>query len=165
MTVDTGSRVNANAGYGIRRATLFDLLAIRWLEKQVFPHDAYGLIEILVLFVSPGMHNLKLIAPDGALAGFAAAGKLFGLGRTWIVTIGIHPDHQRRGLGRWLLAECEARITTGPIYLTVRRSNARAQDLYLRNGYREFHVRRGYYPNGEDGIEMRKDLDPPGIQR
>ena len=45
------------------------------------------------------------------------------------------------------------------MFLEVRADNPRAHGLYLRRGFAEIGVRRGYYqPSGMDAIVMRKDL-------
>ena len=45
------------------------------------------------------------------------------------------------------------------VFLEVRADNPRAHGLYLRRGFEEIGVRRGYYqPSGADAIVMRKDL-------
>ena len=143
--------------YRLVRASWRDVFALNRLEKAVFPADAYGYFELLTLLLWPRMVNLKVVGEGGALAGFAAGGQFPVGGKQWIMTIGIHPDHQRQGLAWRLPAEVEARLPAPTVYLTVRRSNDRAHQLYLRNGYRDVQIKPRYYPDGETGIEMRKD--------
>ncbi len=143
--------------YRIVRATWRDIRAVRRLELAVFPKDAYAYPELWMLLVWPGGVNLKAVAADGSLVGFVSGGRMAGGGRTWIITLGVHPDHRRRGLGRRLLEACEARLSDPTIYLTVRAGNTPAILLYEQMGYRRLRTRPGYYPDGEDGVEMRKD--------
>jgi ribosomal-protein-alanine N-acetyltransferase len=43
--------------------------------------------------------------------------------------------------------------------LEVRQDNPRARGLYLRHGFEEIGIRRGYYqPSGVDAVVMRKVL-------
>ena len=45
------------------------------------------------------------------------------------------------------------------VLLEVRKDNPRARRLYLRHGFAEVGVRRGYYqPSGVDAVVMRKGL-------
>ena len=144
-------------GYRLAHASWRDLLAVHRLERVIFPGDAYAYPELFLLLVWPRMINLKVIDGRGRLVGFVSGGPFPTGGRLWIMTLGIHPEHQRQGLAWRLLAACEVRIPMGPIFLTVRQSNERAYLLYLRNGYIDVRTKRGYYPDGEAGVEMRKD--------
>ena len=56
-----------------------------------------------------------------------------------------------------LAAEAAARGASS-LMLEVRASNAAARRLYARHGFEELHVRRRYYPGGEDAVIMRKAL-------
>lgn len=44
------------------------------------------------------------------------------------------------------------------VFLEVRVSNAAAQLLYLKKGFKGLYARSRYYPNGEDAIVMKKEL-------
>lgn len=147
----------AAADYRVLPASWRDVLALYRLERLVFPRDTYSPLELFLLLLWPGLVNLKAVAPDGAAVGFISGGRLPGGRKTWIVTLGVHPAHQRRGLGRLLLETCESRLDARTLYLTVRQSNAPALALYRHTGYRQVQLKPGYYPGGETGIEMRKD--------
>ncbi len=71
--------------------------------------------------------------------------------------------HRREGIGRGLVEEALAfsaveRVRL--ILLEVRRSNAAAIALYRKLGFAASNVRRGYYTDGEDAVEMLLELDP-----
>lgn len=69
---------------------------------------------------------------------------------------------RRRGLGRALLAELvsEARsLAASAIYLEVRPSNAAALALYLGAGFSEVGRRPRYYPDGEDALLLRREVE------
>ncbi len=58
--------------------------------------------------------------------------------RGWINYLAVHPDHQRRGSGRELMAEAERRLRARgcpKINLQVRASNAEALAFYNRLGF------------------------------
>lgn len=84
-----------------------------------------------------------------------------------ILQLCTHPQAQRRGLGRRLvaavLADCAAAGCVA-VFLEVRRSNAAAVALYEAAGFAVCGVRRGYYPalhgDGppEDALLLRCDL-------
>jgi ribosomal-protein-alanine N-acetyltransferase len=81
-----------------------------------------------------------------------------------LLNICIAPKFQGQGFGRALLnevIELADEHSASVVLLEVRRSNHRAQQLYLQSGFNEISVRRGYYPaeNGrEDAILMAMDL-------
>ncbi|NDJ77961.1 MAG: GNAT family N-acetyltransferase [Chloroflexi bacterium] len=147
-------------GYAIRRATLFDLRAVYRLERVIFPRDAYPYLDLALLFLTPRVINRKIVAPDGALVGFVCAVLGARQDRGWIVTIGIDPAHQRRGLGQALLAHAEERIGRTHIRLTVREGNHPAIRLYARTGYTTIERKIGYYRDGETGLVMEKHMNP-----
>ena len=62
------------AGYALRRATVFDLRAVYRLERLIFPRDAYPYADLFLLFVLPGMLNQKIVAPDGSHHAIFGAG-------------------------------------------------------------------------------------------
>ena len=70
-------------------------------------------------------------------------------GEAHLLNLSIAPGWQRKGHGSALLREAIAiarmRRARG-IFLEVRPSNAGAQSLYTRFGFRRIGVRRGYYP-------------------
>lgn len=81
-----------------------------------------------------------------------------------LLNICVTPEFQGKGLGRKILdhvIEFAETKSAAVILLEVRRSNQRAQQLYLRAGFNEMSVRAKYYPaeNGrEDAILMAMDL-------
>ncbi len=143
-------------GYRITRATLFDLRAVHDLERRIFPRDAYPYADLVLLFIAPRVTNLKIVAPDGSLAAFVSAIRSPLRARGWIITIGVHPAHQRRGLGRALLARAEQRLREPTVRLTVREGNVPALTLYRHTGYTIVERRPGYYRDGEAGLIMEK---------
>jgi ribosomal-protein-alanine N-acetyltransferase len=156
--------MNTNAlvlgdSFMVSDARLFDLPAIRRLEQVCFPKDAYDIFTLLSLAVTPGVMRLKAIAEDrlvGYLAGEIRADEATG----WVITIGVLPRYQGRGIGRALLSSAEKamRARANFMKLTVRRSNTSAIRLYDQCGYQWVSTIRGYYHDGEDGLIMKKDL-------
>lgn len=159
MAADPAPAAHLSAqGYRLQRATLLDLRAVYRLERVIFPFDAYAYLDLAALFVFPGMRNLKVVAPDNSLAGFVSAGPARMRQRGWIITLGVAPAHQRRGIGRWLLEEAEQRMGRPEMRLTVRASNVPAITLYRRAGYAVVERKPGYYRNGETGLVMERKM-------
>lgn len=149
--------------YTLQQATLRDVWKIRQLEKSVFPKDAYPLLEIVFLILAPISRNFKLVAPNGELAGFIAGTVATGSHPGWIITLGVSPKYQRNGLGRFLLQWCERELHAERIRLTVRAGNLAAYTLYAETGYTDVRRRHRYYRDGEDGIEMEKQVNPQSV--
>jgi ribosomal-protein-alanine N-acetyltransferase len=146
--------------YLIKPATLRDVHTIRRLELITFPKDAYSYLNLSSLLMWPGGAHFKVVASHPAehedVVGFVSATPDWGRQFDWIVTLGVHPSHQNRGLGRRLLVAAEAAMTQPHIRLTVRTSNVSAIHLYESAGYVRSYIEPRYYSDGEDGIVMEK---------
>lgn len=73
-------------------------------------------------------------------------------GEAHLLNFSIAAQHQRRGLGGALLERVIAHARESgarSMFLEVRPSNAGAQRLYQRFGFRRVALRRGYYPAAE----------------
>jgi len=80
-----------------------------------------------------------------------------------LIHIATHPGARRRGAARALMGQLvdhamEHRCRL--VLLEVRRSNRAAIRLYRAFGFTAMGVRRAYYSDGEDAIEMMLTLDP-----
>ncbi len=78
-----------------------------------------------------------------------------------ILDVAIAGAHRRAGHGRALVAELLRRSGAEGAKLAVlevRASNAPARALYRALGFDEARVRRGYYADGEDGVELHAHL-------
>lgn len=74
---------------------------------------------------------------------------LVAAGEAHLLNLSIAEPHQRRGYGTALLNEATAlarKLGANDVFLEVRPSNRKAQDLYYRYGFRKIAVRRDYYP-------------------
>lgn len=85
-------------------------------------------------------------------------------GECHLLNVCVHPDYQRRGLGRSMVQHLLG-VSRGhgaeKAFLEVRVSNRPAIALYVSEGFKSIGIRRGYYPNGagrEDALVMARDL-------
>lgn len=149
--------VASSETFAIAYASLFDLLSIWRVERAAFTKDAYDLLTLFNMALTPRLVRLKAVA-DGRVAGFVAGeiNKQESCG--WIITIAVHPSVQGRGIGTALLLAAEQALHASRVKLTVRRSNLRAITLYERCGYKWVNTYRRYYHDGEDGLVMEKRL-------
>lgn len=106
--------------------------------------------------------TLLVVRPGGF-----ALGQLAGPEAT-LLTLAVHPDCRRRGLGRALVADFERAATTRgaeDAFLEVAETNAAARALYAAAAYQLIGRRRGYYQRpaqpAVDALLLRKLLSPP----
>lgn len=87
-----------------------------------------------------------------------------GAGECHLLNICVHPEHQRKGLGRAMinfLLMLARRKGARVALLEVRMSNTRAYKLYTEMGFDEIGIRKDYYParaGREDAIILARDL-------
>jgi ribosomal-protein-alanine acetyltransferase len=100
---------------------------------------------------------------EGRIVGYVI-GVIENFGRTGhIVSICVHSDYRRRGVGRRLMEILEELFRKkGAIEtkLEVRVSNEPAINLYRSMGYTIIGIHQGYYSDGEDAYIMSKNLYP-----
>jgi ribosomal-protein-alanine N-acetyltransferase len=138
-------------------ASLFDLGALRKLERACFDKDAWPLLDLIAALTFSEVTRFKALA-DNQMIGFVAADPRPNEGWAWIATIGVDPRYRRRGVGRALLHACENKLNLPRVRLTVRLSNTAAISMYEKEGYKTIDIWKGYYNNGEDGMVMEKNL-------
>jgi [ribosomal protein S18]-alanine N-acetyltransferase len=160
-----------------------DLAAVLDLERELFPDDAWTPEMFADEVSQPPDTRLYLVAEHGlvrdqavdrdsgpgrgtGLAGYAGMMFVPGApgrgGAADVLTIAVSESSWGLGIGSALLGalidEARRRRCT-EVFLEVRKDNPRARGLYLRRGFEEIGVRRGYYqPANVDAIVMRKDL-------
>jgi [ribosomal protein S18]-alanine N-acetyltransferase len=109
----------------------------------------------------PWAHLWVVRNPDGRAIAFSLAWHV--ADELHILNVATHPSEQRRGIGASLVAAAidfaRARRTR-QVFLEARRSNGGAIRLYRSAGFFVLGIRRRYYPDDEDAVEMALLLDP-----
>ncbi len=139
-------------------ASLLDLNALNRLERACFGKDAWPLFDLVAVLTFAEVVRLKAVEAN-QMVGFVAGDPKPSEGFSWIATIGVLPEFQRRGIGRELLRACEAKLTTPRIRLSVRTSNSGAIQLYELEGYVRVDVWQGYYNDGGAALVMEKQRE------
>lgn len=139
----------------IEAASILDLNALTRLERACFGADAWPWLDLVAVLTFPDVVRLKAVE-DGEMLGFAAGDPRTSEGFSWIATIGVAPEHRRRGIGRELLRACESQLKTPRLRLSVRTSNAAAIHLYETEGYIRMQVWQNYYRDREAALVMEK---------
>ena len=100
----------------------------------------------------------EVLVDEGAVVAYFVA--MAGVDELHLLNITVAPAHQGRGLGSLMLDMVQdhgRQQALSMLLLEVRRSNPRARALYLRRGFAEVGLRRGYYPalqGREDALVM-----------
>lgn len=137
-----------------------DLPAVIAVEQDIypFPWTAGNFADSL-----EAGHEAWLLEAEGRLVAYALLMRV--IDEVHLLNLAVAAQWQGRGLGGRLLEWLCARAAEDGVcamFLEVRPSNARAQALYLRSGFRQVGVRRRYYPSWnherEDAIVMRREL-------
>jgi ribosomal-protein-alanine N-acetyltransferase len=145
--------------------TMDDLYSVFQIEKAAnqFPWSQQNFTDSL----DAGHHGWVYCDEYNTIMGYAVV--QFILDEAHLLNICVDPDLQGRGFGRRILEhviEHAKSRDSAIVVLEVRRSNKKAQNLYLQMGFNEMSVRRGYYPaqqGREDAILMGLDLDMMAI--
>ena len=95
--------------------------------------------------------------------------KLLGLCSAWLVIdelhitfLAIHPIHQRKGLGKFLLSDLIKRsksFQTNQIHLEVRDNNEPAKAFYKSMGFKIVGNRSNFYKDGSDALLLNKETN------
>ncbi|HEX5004014.1 MAG TPA: ribosomal protein S18-alanine N-acetyltransferase [Gemmatimonadales bacterium] len=147
--------------FPIRPASFADAAAMAAVERRCFsdPWPLEGFREVLGM---PGTVALVMTDADETIAYFMAREIL---GTAEVLNLAVVPEYRGRGLGAALLDAGLAAVSArggSEIFLEVRASNAVAQALYARRGFRTAGRRRGYYRRpDEDALVLRLLIDPP----
>ncbi len=112
------------------------------------------------LLTAPNILGYKIITSEKRMVGFifiAVSNETIG----HITTVGIAPEHRKRGLAKKLLEHAEKALKKrnyDSAVLEVRVSNYIAQNLYHQLGYTIIQKINRYYADGEDAYLMAKAL-------
>lgn len=150
-------------GFGLHEAGLGDYFALSRLERVCFREDAWSVLDMVPVLTDRRIFRRKLIQiEDQKLIGFVAVELNTDEKTGFLLTIGVDPNCQRRGLGRYLLQisedACRAAFTGGRLKLTVNVENHNAIALYRKFDYRTVGWIRDYYGEGRSAYLMEKAL-------
>jgi tRNA threonylcarbamoyladenosine biosynthesis protein TsaB len=148
------------AGMTLLPMTREDIDAVLAIETavQAFPWSARNIEDAL----AAGYPAWVLHEAGGGAVGFYIA--MHAPDVAHLLVIAVRRDAQGGGLGRYLMAHCEAAAAAlglEGVLLEVRPSNEQAQRFYARQGFKQIGLRRGYYPAAHGGREDARVLQKP----
>lgn len=147
--------------YSIRPLTKKQLKEVLKLNLRCFKAgENYTKYTFSYLLTEPNTLSYRIVTPNENMVGFIFI-MCNSNGAGHITTIGIAPEHRRRGLAVKILQHTENALRKreiSMITLEVRAGNIAAQNLYRGLGYSIIQRLKEYYNNGEDGFLMVKSL-------
>jgi len=157
MAGDSSTR--AVEGLSVREVRYKDIPAIYEIERLCFK-DPYEL-PLLEMYYAISRSLFLVAEKEGRVVGYA-----IGLAKKWgeghVISIAVHPEWRRRGVGKRLMLELlekMRRMGVRWVRLEVRVSNEAAINLYRRLGFSIEGVLKGYYRDGEDAYLMIRVLE------
>ena len=150
----------------IRRITPADCGAIAALEATLFA-TAFDQARLIALQTNPVFCGFVDLVPDQDHSQFTSADNLASYlggyllammidGEAEILSIGVTPDRQSRGVGKQLLQhffDHGVSRNMARVLLEVAEDNVPALGLYRDFGFVEFARRKGYYRQGNQKID------------
>lgn len=143
----------------IREMTVDDLGKVIDIEIAAYEHP--WTLGILRDCIRVG-YSCWVYEDKGRIVGYSII--MFGGSESHVLNLCVHPDYQRRGIGRVMLEHLTQTARDSgadTILLEVRTSNIIAMQLYLAADFHELGVRANYYPDHdgrEDAIILAKSL-------
>ncbi len=147
--------------YDMRPLTVTHLDECWRLDQRCFVDgEAYSRDTFEYLLTAPESVSYRAVTHGGQMVGF-----IIGLVEPdhtgHVTTVGVAPEHRRRGLAHRLMQKAEdgfRRRDVRIVRLEVRSINTGAQKLYQNLGYTVTQRLPRYYSNGGDGLLMIKPL-------
>ncbi len=147
--------------YELKSLSIKDLDPLLRLNIRCFRNgENYTKHTFNYLLTQPQSLGFGAVTPTGDMVGFILVMNNPD-GSAHITTIGVAPEHRRRGVAEMLIGRVDSSLrdrAVSTIVLEVRVSNFAAQRLYLNSGYTIVQRMIRYYHNGEDGYLMMKSI-------
>lgn len=140
----------------LRRATPIDAPAVAAMEAVCFA-DPWSESAIATDLAADACRSW-IAEEEGAAVGYLLGTRV--LDELTVARIASLPSRRRKGVGRRLLEHAIRSAQDGgvnAVFLEVRAGNAAAVALYESTGFSVTRRRRGYYADGEDALDMRRD--------
>jgi [ribosomal protein S18]-alanine N-acetyltransferase len=97
-------------------------------------------------------HKYLVARDENKVVGYIGVEKI--LDEIHIINMAVDPGYRGQGVGNRLMQH--VLNDEEVFFLEVRVSNETAKKIYERYGFKDIHVRKGYYADGEDACVMRR---------
>jgi [ribosomal protein S18]-alanine N-acetyltransferase len=145
-------------GFVLRACDFKDLDQVSQVEKASFPDRPYSKLDF-VYCMSVAREGFIVACKDGPVIGYVIATGQGEVGS--IQSIAVSPRYRERGVGEALMRSAIDHLAGRfeRVCLLVDAKNEKAIRLYRELSFGETgNVFEKYYPNGDDAIEMAREL-------
>jgi ribosomal-protein-alanine N-acetyltransferase len=142
----------------LRPFELRDLGQVIKVEEASFPERPYSKMDFLSCLLI-ARDGFIVAVKDGSVIGYVIA--MGGRGEGLIQSIAVLPESRGKGVGEMLMKSATEHLARRfrRVSLLVDADNEKAFRLYRRLSFSETgRIIEGYYPNGDDAIEMAKEV-------
>lgn len=144
----------------IRKMRVEDLHVIEEMENILFT-SPWKYEDFLYEINENAFSHNYVVEDNNEIVGYVGLWIMYD--QSQITTIGVHPNHQRKGIGQMMMdSMIEETINhqCATMSLEVRVSNHKAISLYEKNGFEKVALRKNYYEdNHEDAYLMVKQME------
>ncbi|WP_456407081.1 ribosomal protein S18-alanine N-acetyltransferase [Thiolapillus sp.] len=135
-----------------------DLTSVMAIEERIYSHPWSRMIFSDCLDTG---YDCRIYETEQEIMAYSVMSSA--VGEAHLLNLAVHPLHQGKGLGRFVLRSVilQAREKADTLFLEVRASNQIARQLYESEGFNEIGQRFDYYPaeNGrEDALVFARPL-------
>jgi len=152
------SKTRDTKGILLRPCTLSDIGQVRVIERESFPEDPYSAV-VFISFLMSDKEGFIVASSGGSVVGYVIG---TGNGEEGMIqSMAVALGFRRRGVGAMLMESIIEHLTTKcrRVSLLVDVSNEAAIRTYRKFSFSETgRVIEGYYPNGNDAMEMARVL-------
>ena len=131
----------------VRKMKVEDLQAIEEMENILF--TAPWKYEDFLYEINENAFSHNYVVEDNnMIVGYVGLWIMYD--QSQITTIGVHPDHQRKGIAQMMMEKMIEESTNHhceTMSLEVRVSNEKAISLYKKNDFETVALRKNYYEN------------------
>jgi ribosomal-protein-alanine N-acetyltransferase len=145
----------------VERLRWWDLEEVAAIEPQAFgPGQAWSREQLWAELAGVPQRRCYLVLRDEeeeqvlGYGGLSVGGEV-----AEVLTLAVRPQARGRGRGTVLLQallDAAEQHDASEVVLEVRVDNQPARALYARSGFERLGLRRGYYPDGADGLVLRR---------
>ena len=148
-------------GPSLRRCETADLSQVSRVERDSFPDRPYTTLDF-VAYLLIAREGFIVASLGGAVVGYVIA---LSRGREGVIqSIAVSPEARGRGVGERLMRSAIDHLSrsSSRVRLLVAAGNEAGIGLYRKLSFEETgKVIPGYYPDGDDAVEMERELGPP----